>query len=525
MRRIRTREVGVPVPVDGVVERESSSGLPASMSSSLASSLSSSFSSSQRIDELFEAVLDDTGDATVRRLVSESWERSLAAAIDPATPLPPLRFDPAESRARLDAHPLHKVMPLLRDNLLSIAEEAKHVVVVTDEEGTVLWRDGASAVLGPADRVGLVEGSNWSEEAIGTNAMGTGLALGRPVQIHSTEHLVRAVHAWTCVAAPVMDPDTGRIIGAIDITGPRRTIHPAMLALVTATAQLAENQMRMQLAIADERLRARNQGHLASLRGTPGALVTPTGRIIAGDPFGDWPERVRLEAGQDRLRLADGREMHVEPLAEGFLLSATRRRASASAAPGHSLSLRFLGDGNPSVVLDGETHALTTRPAELLAALALHPEGLTAERLALLLYGDDGNQTTVRGEIHRLRQLIGTDVLKTRPYRLAATVDADFDTVRRALREGRIADALHACAGPLLPRSDAPEIRGARDELEVGLRRAVLDSDDAELVHAYATHRMGRDDLEAHERLVETLPAGDPRRAMAESRVARLLAE
>jgi hypothetical protein len=508
MRRIRTREVGVPMPVDGVVEREPGSRLPPS----------------HAIDELFEAVLDDTGDATVRRLVSESWERSLAAAIDPATPLPPLRFDPAESRARLDAHPLHKVMPLLRANLVSIAEEAKHVVVVTDGEGTVLWRDGASQVLGPADRVGLVEGSNWSEEAIGTNAMGTGLALGRPVQIHSTEHLVRAVHAWTCVAAPVMDPDTGRIIGAIDITGPRRTIHPAMLALVTATAQLAENQMRMQLAIADERLRARNQGHLASLRGTPGALVTPTGRIIAGDPFGNWPERVRLEAGSDRVLLADGREMHVEPLAEGFLLSATRRTA-APAAPQHSLSLRFLGDGNPTVVLDGESHALTTRPAEILAALALHPEGLTAERLAFLLYGDDGNQTTVRGEIHRLRALIGTDVLKTRPYRLAATVDADFDTLRAALREGRVADALRGCSGPLLPRSDAPDIRGARDELEVGLRRAVLESEDAELVHAFATHRMGRDDLEAHELLVAMLPAGDPRRAVAESRVARLLAE
>lgn len=514
-----TRTVGEPMPVDGVVEREPGSGLSASPSRP-----------AHAIDELFEAVLDDTGDATVRRLVSESWERSLAAAIDPATALPPFRFDPSESAARLAAHPLHNVMPLLRSNLVSIAEEAMHVVVVTDEQGIVLWREGANAVLRPADRVGLVEGSCWSEEAIGTNAMGTTLAVGQPVQIHSTEHLVRAVHAWTCVAAPVRDPDTGRIVGAIDITGPRRTIHPAMLALVGATAQLAENQMRMQLAIADERLRARNQPHLLSLRGTPGALVTPTGRIIAGEPFGEWPERVDLEqiaAGADRVRLADGREMHVEPLAEGYLLRAARRRGRATTveAPRHALSLRFLGDGSPTVVLDGESHALTLRPAEILTALALHPEGLTAERLAFLLYGEDGNQTTVRGEIHRLRALIGTDVLKTRPYRLDAVVDTDFGTVRRALRDGRIGDALRACAGPLLPRSDAPEVRGARDELEVGLRRAVLESDDVELVHAYATHRLGRDDLEAHELLVDMLPAGDPRRAVAESRAARLLAE
>ena len=125
---------------------------------------------------------------------------------------------------------------------------------------------------------------------------------------------------------------------------------------------------------------------------------------------------------------------------------------------------------------------LTLRPAELLTALALHPDGLTAERLAAALYGDDGNPTTVRGEVLRLRGLIGADVLRTRPYRLDAVVDTDFGAARRALRSGQVAEALRACAGPLLPRSDAPEIRELRDELAAGLRRAVLDSDDVDLL-------------------------------------------
>jgi hypothetical protein len=232
---------------------------------------------------------------------------------------------------------------------------------------------------------------------------------------------------------------------------------------------------------------------------------------------------VELPEGADRIRLDDGREMIVEPLAEGYLLHAPRK---AAAAPRRSaLSLRFMGGTAPGVTLNGRHIPLTLRPAELLAALALHPDGLSAERLALLLYGDDGNPTTVRGEILRLRGLIGADVLRTRPYRLDATVDTDFDAVRRALRAGQPAEALRACGGPLLPRSDAPEIRELRDELEAGLRRAVLDADDVDLLAAFAAHPLGRTDLEVHDRLVDRLAPDSRRRPEIVSRRARLLAE
>jgi hypothetical protein len=143
----------------------------------------------------------------------------------------------------------------------------------------------------------------------------------------------------------------------------------------------------------------------------------------------------------------------------------------------------------------------------------------------LLLYGDEGNPTTVRGEIHRLCALIGADVLRTRPYRLDATVDSDFDTVRRLLRAGQAAEALRACRGSLLPRSDAPEIRELRDELDAGLRRAVLRAEEPELLLEFAGHPLGREDLEVHDRLVEVLPDGDARRAEIVARRERLLAQ
>jgi hypothetical protein len=474
------------------------------------------------LHEVYDAVLSGaTGRTAPRSLVSESWRRSLAARVDPERHGPPVTYQADDLDGVRAAHPLGAVLPLLRNTLVSIADEAVHIMVVTDADGTILWREGARSLLRSADSVGLAPGTRWSEEAIGTNAMGTALAVDAPVSIHSAEHLVRTIHAWTCAAAPVHDPDTGTIVGAIDITGPLHTAHPAMVALVAATAQLAENQLRVRLAIADEQLRVRNMPHLASLRGRSGALVTPTGRILAGEPYGGWPARVAITPGSERVRLDDGREMAIEPLAEGYLLHAPSRAAGSSHR--RALSLRFLGD-SPSVLLDGTPVQVTLRPAELLAALALHPDGLTAERLALLLYGDDGNPTTVRGEVLRLRSLIGADVLRTRPYRLDATVDTDFGTVRRALAAGQPVEALRACAGPLLPRSDAPEVREERDALAAGLRRAVLAADETDLLADFARHPLGRDDLAVHDRLLELLGPHDRRRPPFAAHRDRLLA-
>ena len=264
---------------------------------------------------------------------------------------------------------------------MSIADEAVHVMIVTDADGTILWREGARSLLHAADSVGLAPGIALVRRRDRHERDGH-RARRRQRRCRSTPPSTWSApyHSWTCAAAPVHDPDTGTLIGAIDISGPLHTAHPAMVQLVSATAQLAENQLRVRLAIADEQLRIRNMPHLASLRGRPGALVTPTGRILAGEPYAGWPVRVRIEPGVDRVPLDDGREMAVEPLAEGYLLHATR--PTTAPARRRALSLRFLGDHAPRCCSTARRSPLTLRPAELLAALALHPDGLTAERLA-----------------------------------------------------------------------------------------------------------------------------------------------
>ncbi|WP_033263452.1 helix-turn-helix domain-containing protein [Amycolatopsis vancoresmycina] len=457
------------------------------------------------------------GPRSPRSVVSASWDRSLAAHVDPDAGEAPFVYDGDALAALREAHPLAPVLPVLRQMLVSIADDAEHVMIVTDADGLILWREGAAGQLVRGDRVGLTEGTRWSEAAIGTNAMGTALATGEPVQIHSAEHLVRRYHTWTCAAAPVRDPETGALLGSIDVSGPLRTVHPAMISLVTATAQLAEGQLRAQLAVRDERLRRVNMPHLAALRGRPGALLSAAGRVLAAESC-TLPSTVDIRRGGGTVALPDGRLATVEPLAEGYLLR-------LSAAPGTHrarLRLEYLSDGTHSTTVDGREIPVTLRHAEILTLLALHPNGLSAERLALQLYGETGNPVTVRAEIHRLRSQLGASVVQTRPYRLAADVDADFLRARTALRSGTPDGVLRDFRGPLLPESEAPAIREERETLTAQVRQVALNSRDPAVLWSFWETACGADDFAVLDALLRTLPPADPRRAAVTAHRARL---
>ncbi|MFJ4847033.1 MULTISPECIES: GAF domain-containing protein [unclassified Streptomyces] len=182
----------------------------------------------------------------VRDVVRDSWQRSRSRGVDPevAGPSVPALAGP-ELRAYRESHPLAAVLPVVRRLLVESAQESNELVAVGDEHGRLLWVEGAPGLAARAERIGFVEGAVWAEEAAGTNAPGTALALGRPLQIYAGEHFVRPVHPWSCSAAPVRDPDTGRVIGVLDLTGGDHIAAPHALALVRATVAAAEAELRV----------------------------------------------------------------------------------------------------------------------------------------------------------------------------------------------------------------------------------------------------------------------------------------
>ena len=203
----------------------------------------------RRLRAAHERLVTGTGlpaDDAVRSVVRESWRRSLGCGVDPDGVAPPVELLDDDLLAYRAAHPLASVMPVIRRLLVEDAEADRMIVAVTDSGGRMLWVEGDHRLRSRAAGMNFVEGARWSEDVAGTNAPGTALALDHAVQIYGSEHFRRPVQPWSCSAAPVHDPFTGALLGAIDVTGGDHVASPQVLTLVRATVAAVEAELRWQ---------------------------------------------------------------------------------------------------------------------------------------------------------------------------------------------------------------------------------------------------------------------------------------
>ncbi|BAL25461.1 sigma-54-dependent Fis family transcriptional regulator [Azoarcus sp. KH32C] len=182
----------------------------------------------------------------LRRLIDDSWQRCLDASVDPSRYQAP---EPLGENSlyslRTEHHELLTASTPVMAEAREFLSETGTVMVLTDHQGTILSLEGDSSTStrGATENVHLLPGSDWSENACGTNAIGTALTLGQPVQIHSAEHFCAGIKRWTCSATVIRDPYDNRILGVIDVSGLNGTYNRHSLALVVTTAGRIENRL------------------------------------------------------------------------------------------------------------------------------------------------------------------------------------------------------------------------------------------------------------------------------------------
>ena len=435
-----------------------------------------------RQERLHEAAVGDRIDlrsgavqAGVRRLVRESWQRSISLRLDPLTAqaAPTLSTDELDGlRAR---NPLAAVLPVINTLLVRHAAEFGLIVAVADESGRLLWIDGDSAVRTRAEDMHFVVGADWSEARVGTSAPGTALALDHGIQIQRAEHFSQLAHPFSCTAVPIHDPVTGAVLGVIDITGGDAAVAPQTLPLVEAAVAAVEAELRIQSLSAPRPAPARPSGFTS-----PGILLS-----VLGTEHG---------------------ALHGAPPA---------------GTPG--------GFGAP---VPGIRHSvdLSPRHAEILLLLAWHRQGLSAERLAGLLSDDQAHAVeNLRAELVRLRRVLAVSHpqvrIGSRPYRLETSVDTDAGRVLRLLGRGAHRMALAAYRGTVLPGSAAPGVAEIRAEVSGRLRQTLLSDASVEVLLDYARTEEATWDSEVWRACLELLPARSPQRAVAVANLARIEAE
>lgn len=189
-------------------------------------------------------------DPEIRPEIYASWCRCKEAGVDPLQKVVPKVLDEAalaERRART-ARLIEIARPVM-ENLYRFVAGSGFMVVLADAQGFLLEIVGDPETVASAARGNFCAGADWSETVAGTNAVGTCLVTGQPLQVFSYEHYCVCSHRWCCSAAPIFDP-RGNLLGAIDMTGTFEKVHSHTLGMVVAAAHAIRNQLALHEALA-----------------------------------------------------------------------------------------------------------------------------------------------------------------------------------------------------------------------------------------------------------------------------------
>ncbi|MQT15080.1 sigma-54-dependent Fis family transcriptional regulator [Segnochrobactrum spirostomi] len=180
--------------------------------------------------------------ALVPDSILRSWRRCADHGLDTAR-LP--RLEPLTSaELRQAAGPSERLRRLSRPELEALYSDALAtgcVVILTDADGLILESLGSADFAARAAQVALRPGVPWAETTTGTNAVGTALVEGRPIAVHGGEHYFEPHAILSCSAAPIYDP-FGRLVGALDLSGPAAVDHRHALGLVQLAIEQIEHR-------------------------------------------------------------------------------------------------------------------------------------------------------------------------------------------------------------------------------------------------------------------------------------------
>ncbi|KAA9027029.1 sigma-54-dependent Fis family transcriptional regulator [Niallia endozanthoxylica] len=181
----------------------------------------------------------------VRRDILHSWSRCHSIGINPEQKQARTALTSFELETLLSESELYHTAKPIIDNIYDKLIGTGYLITLNDESGKMLYLKGEKELIRKTERINFLPGMDWSENAAGTNAIGTSIVSKKPIQVFSAEHFCEGFHPMTCSASPIFHPYTKNAIGAIDFTGFWPSTQPHTLGLAVSLAQMIEQQLQL----------------------------------------------------------------------------------------------------------------------------------------------------------------------------------------------------------------------------------------------------------------------------------------
>uniref|UniRef100_A8GEH2 GAF modulated sigma54 specific transcriptional regulator, Fis family n=1 Tax=Serratia proteamaculans (strain 568) TaxID=399741 RepID=A8GEH2_SERP5 len=188
--------------------------------------------------------VSDSDNLSLPGPLSESWLRSRHYGLDRTDDLVPFVRPALLNEVRGQNGWVAQLARPLIERLGGEINRQPSIVVVSDAKGLVLETCGNSHFLRKASRISLAPGNLWGEQARGTNAIGTALALGGLCEVNGDEHFLNQNAGLYCSAAPIYRPD-GLIAGVLDISTPAQRPFDDARSLILQAVRHIEHQWVM----------------------------------------------------------------------------------------------------------------------------------------------------------------------------------------------------------------------------------------------------------------------------------------
>ena len=192
-------------------------------------------------------------------VIADSWRKCASSGVNPGNGMGRNVLERYQLRELQEQNEtiIHTAAPLMH-NLYRFFQGSSFVVVLTDAQGYILELFGDDDRLRSAQKLNFLPGAKWQDDDVGTNAIGSVLAAGKPMQVSGAEHFCLRHHCWTCSAAPILDEE-GKLTAVLDISGPAGSSYSHTLGMVVAAAEAITMQLKMQrknkeLTLANKRL-------------------------------------------------------------------------------------------------------------------------------------------------------------------------------------------------------------------------------------------------------------------------------